>query len=77
MKQGQSAPAVVHFLKTEAGGGLLLVAAALAAMLVANSVTLPLQTRPTLKLGWTGILEGNHAPEALHAGGDRREAAAG
>ncbi len=38
MKQGQSAPAVVHFLKTEAGGGLLLVAAALAAMLVANSV---------------------------------------
>lgn len=36
-------------------------------------VTQPLQTRPTLKLGWTRDLEGKHAPEALHAGGDRCE----
>ncbi|MGE0830990.1 MAG: TonB-dependent receptor [Hyphomonadaceae bacterium] len=38
------------------------------------TMTSPLQTRPTLKLGWTEILEGNHAPEALHARGDRIEA---
>jgi hypothetical protein len=36
-------------------------------------LTQPLQTRPTLKLGWTRDLEGKHAPEALHAGGDRCE----
>ncbi|NJO33757.1 MAG: HAMP domain-containing histidine kinase [Rhodospirillales bacterium] len=40
-------------------------------------VTLPLQTRPSWKLGWTDFLEGNHASQALHAGGDCREAATG